>query len=83
MKPLDDMLYNSLELAKQYKAQGVVLYFLKFCPCYSMMLKKYNEIFKKENIPVLIVSSDYSHGDDGQIKIRIEAFLEMLSEGVY
>ena len=29
-------------------------------------------------MPVLVVTSDYSKGDEGQIKIRAEAFLEML-----
>lgn len=78
MKPLDKMIEHALNMAEEYKADGVVLYYLKFCPCYSMMIRKFEEAFQKKGIPVLIIASDYSQGDEGQIKIRVEAFLEML-----
>lgn len=78
MKPLSEMIEKSVSLAKEYNVDGVVLYYLKFCPCYSMMLKKFAEEFEKANIPTLIIASDYAKGDEGQIKIRAEAFLEML-----
>lgn len=78
MKPLNDMVEHSINLAKDYKAEAVVLYYLKFCPCYSMILRKVTDAFEAAGIPVLVVGSDYSKGDEGQIKIRVEAFLEML-----
>lgn len=80
MKPLNDMVEHSVKLAQDYKAEAVVLYYLKFCPCYSMILRKVTEAFEAANIPVLVVGSDYSKGDEGQIKIRVEAFLEMLGQ---
>ena len=43
-----------------------------------MFIKKYTEALQAINVPVLVVTSDYSKGDEGQIKIRAEAFLEML-----
>lgn len=78
MKPLNDMVAHSVALAKDYRAEAVVLYYLKFCPCYSMILRKVTDAFAEAQIPLLIVGSDYSKGDEGQIKIRVEAFLEML-----
>jgi len=33
---------------------------------------------KAAGIPVLSISTDYSSDDEGQLKTRIEAFLEML-----
>lgn len=78
MKPLNDMVEHSVKLAQDYRAEAVVLYYLKFCPCYSMILRKVTEAFETAGIPVLVVGSDYSKGDEGQIKIRVEAFLEML-----
>lgn len=80
MKPLNEMVEHSVSLAKEYKAEAVVIYYLKFCPCYSMILRKVTAAFEDAGIPVLVVGSDYSKGDEGQIKIRIEAFLEMLSQ---
>lgn len=78
MKPLNDMVEHSVALAKEYHSEAVVLYYLKFCPCYSMILRKVTDAFDAAGIPLLVVGSDYSKGDEGQIKIRIEAFLEML-----
>lgn len=80
MKPLNDMVEHSVRLAREYKAEAVVLYYLKFCPCYSMILRKITDAFEAAGIPLLVVGSDYSKGDEGQIKIRVEAFLEMLGQ---
>ncbi len=78
MKPLNHVVDNSINLAKEYRVDAVVFYFLKFCPCYSMIIRKYTDAFQNINIPILVITSDYAHGDEGQIKIRVEAFLEML-----
>lgn len=80
MKPLNEMVEHSVKLAQEYRAEAVVLYYLKFCPCYSMILRKVTEAFEAAGIPMLVVGSDYSKGDEGQIKIRVEAFLEMLGQ---
>lgn len=80
MKPLNEMVEHSVKLAQEYHAEAVVLYYLKFCPCYSMILRKITEAFEAAGIPLLVVGSDYSKGDEGQIKIRVEAFLEMLGQ---
>lgn len=78
MKPLNSVIDASVELAKKYKVDGAVFYYLKFCPTYSMFIRKYTDALQAIGVPVLVVSSDYSKGDEGQIKIRAEAFLEML-----
>lgn len=80
MYPIEDMLQYSLKLAQEYDVDGVVLYYLKFCPCYSMIEKNYAELFREHNIPLIILSGDYSVGDEGQMKTRLEAFVEMLQE---
>lgn len=77
-----DMLDNSLKLAKEYHVDGVVFYYLKFCPCYSLIEKMYSSLFKENDIPIFIMSGDYSAGDEGQLKTRLEAFTEMLSERI-
>lgn len=81
MYPLNDMLDYSLKLAQEYEVDGVILYYLKFCPCYSMVEKLYTDLYKKNNIPLLIISGDYSVGDEGQLKTRLEAYAEMLRIG--
>jgi hypothetical protein len=36
--------------------------------------------FQKQGLPVLEISSDYSESDHGQLKTRVEAFVEVLNE---
>lgn len=78
---IQDMVDYSVELAKEYKVDGVVFYYLKFCTCYSMVEKVYTDAFKEAGIPLIILSGDYSVGDEGQFKTRLEAFAEMVLEG--
>ena len=35
-------------------------------------------VMKDKNIPYLALETDYSSSDSGQVKIRMEAFLELL-----
>lgn len=80
MYSMEETAEKSIELAKEYNVDGVILYYLKFCPCFSMTEKMYTDLFRKHDIPLFIISGDYAVGDEGQIKTRIEAFTEMLWE---
>ncbi|MCX7951893.1 MAG: double-cubane-cluster-containing anaerobic reductase [Clostridiales bacterium] len=64
--------------AKEYNVDGVIYYNLSFCQTYSIEYKKVEDALRKENIPLLFVETDYSEEDSGQIKTRVEAFLEMI-----
>ena len=44
------------------------------------LLETLKEALQKENIPLLRIETDYGTGDMGQIRTRIEAFLEMTSK---
>jgi predicted CoA-substrate-specific enzyme activase len=80
MKPLDDGIAFSGKLAREYAVDGVIYVFLKFCACYGVSKKDFITEFQKQELPVLEISSDYSESDHGQLKTRIEAFVEVLNE---
>jgi benzoyl-CoA reductase/2-hydroxyglutaryl-CoA dehydratase subunit BcrC/BadD/HgdB len=40
--------------------------------------EKIRKVAKENNIPMITVESDYSFGDLGQLRTRIEAFVENL-----
>jgi predicted CoA-substrate-specific enzyme activase len=80
MKPLNELVENTVELAKEYKVDGIIYRYMKFCPCYSIVIRKYLERFERLGIPVLVLQGDYSNGDNGQLKTRIEAFVDVLKE---
>ena len=81
MKPLWDAARFAAQLAVEYKADGVLYTYLKFCPTHSVGLKEYVTAFQNAGVPVLEISSDYSHSTEGQIRTRIEAFIEVLRDG--
>jgi benzoyl-CoA reductase/2-hydroxyglutaryl-CoA dehydratase subunit BcrC/BadD/HgdB len=80
MKPLEDSLAFSARLAQEYGVDGVVYVYLKFCACYGITRSAFTGHFQELGIPVLELSSDYSLSDHGQLKTRVEAFVEILNE---
>ena len=80
MKPLEDGVEFSGKLAREYAVDGVIYVFLKFCACYGVSKKEFLTEFQKQELSILELSSDYSESDYGQLKTRIEAFIEVLNE---
>ncbi|CAM2959332.1 double-cubane-cluster-containing anaerobic reductase [Hathewaya histolytica] len=67
-----------LRYVKEYNVDGVIDYGLSFCHTYSIEGKTIQDKLREENIPVMRIETDYSNEDSGQIKTRIEAFLEIM-----
>ncbi|WP_142414111.1 double-cubane-cluster-containing anaerobic reductase [Hathewaya massiliensis] len=67
-----------LRYVKEYNVDAVIDYGLSFCHTYSIEGKTIQDKLKEENIPVMRIETDYSNEDSGQIKTRIEAFLEIM-----
>ena len=78
--PLGRRLDLSAGLAQEYRVDGAIYSYLKFCPCYGMTKAAFMRRFQDLEIPVLELGNDYSLGDTGQIKTRLEAFVEVLHE---
>jgi benzoyl-CoA reductase/2-hydroxyglutaryl-CoA dehydratase subunit BcrC/BadD/HgdB len=78
--PNDERLDDVVRLAKEYQVDGVVHYNLQFCHTYANEAIRMEQRLEKEGIPLLRVETDYSDEDAGQLKTRIEAFLEMLKK---
>lgn len=68
-----------LKLAKDYKAQGVIVIQQKFCDPHELDTPAIQRMFKKNNIPTLFLEFDVSV-PVGQFKTRVEAFLEMIGQ---
>ena len=68
----------SVDLAKQFRADGVIYYTLQNCHDYNVEGVKVDRALKSENIPMLKIETDYAMGDATQIKTRVEAFLEII-----
>jgi predicted CoA-substrate-specific enzyme activase len=80
MKPLSDAALFAAKLADEYQAEGALYVYLKFCPVHSYGMKEYITAFQRAGLPVLELSNDYSQSTGGQIRTRLEAFVEVLRE---
>jgi benzoyl-CoA reductase/2-hydroxyglutaryl-CoA dehydratase subunit BcrC/BadD/HgdB len=76
--PNPDRLNHIDEMVKACKADGVIHYGLQFCQPYLMEAIPVAKALEDKNIPTLRIETDYSMEDVGQLKTRVEAFIEML-----
>jgi len=68
------------EMTKNLHADGVIHYSLQFCQPYIMESGPVESELEKSGIPTLRIETDYSQEDAGQLKTRIEAFVERLKK---
>ena len=68
------------EMAEKYQADGVLHYSLQFCQPYSHESIPFGKELENDGIPVLNLETDYSQEDVGQLKTRIEAFIERIKK---
>lgn len=76
--PNPDRLGHIQEMVDTSKADGVIHYGLQFCQPYLMESIPVEKALEEKNIPTLRIETDYSMEDAGQLKTRIEAFIEQL-----
>lgn len=77
--PNEGRIEKILQMVKERKADGVIYYTLSFCHTYNVESKLVLDAMEKAGIPALAIESDYSPEDAGQIKTRVEAFLESIT----
>ena len=74
--PNTERLDNIKALTKSLHADGVIHYSLQFCTPYMMEAYKAEKAITEA--PFMRIETDYSMEDFGQLKTRVEAFIEML-----
>lgn len=64
-------------LAKEYKADGIIYQQMKFCDPWAYERMVGSKVLRDErNIPVLSVDRPYAIGSSGQLRTRVQAFVE-------
>ncbi|MBQ8119680.1 MAG: 2-hydroxyacyl-CoA dehydratase [Ruminococcus sp.] len=71
-------LYRLRQLIKDNHIQGVIYHVLRGCLVYDFEYKRIEEELGKLGIPVIRLESDYNEEDVEQLRIRIEAFIELI-----
>ena len=66
------------EMIKEYKADGVIDVVLQACHTYNVETANMKRACNDVDTPYMALETDFSTSDAGQIKTRLEAFIEML-----
>ncbi|TET78035.1 benzoyl-CoA reductase, bzd-type, subunit N [candidate division TA06 bacterium] len=77
--PLRNRLPHILKLAKEYKVEGAIIVQQKFCDPHELDIPAIKKLLEENGIRTLFLELDVTV-PIGQFKVRVEAFLEMLSE---
>ena len=77
--PNTERLENIAAMARELKADGVIHYGLLFCQPYAHEALKVGKAMAAAGIPYLSIETDYGMEDAGQLKTRVEAFVETLA----
>jgi bcr-type benzoyl-CoA reductase subunit C len=64
--------------AKEFKVEGAILYVYKYCDPFGFEVPARKAYYQSINIPLLHLEDIYSAGTIGQLRTRIQAFLEMI-----
>ena len=72
----------ALKLITDFAVSGVIWYELLGCETYDAESYYFSQKMAEQNIPMLILESDYGMAGVGQMKVRIEAFIEMVKGGL-
>ena len=78
MVPSDERFDRILQLARDYKVDGVISQIIRYCVPYAHDLPLLTDRLKKAGIPTLALDVEYGTSGSGQISTRVQAFLEML-----
>jgi len=88
-RPVDKHTWNSDgrlefigEMAKQYKVDGIVSEIVRFCCDNGFDRIGLKDQMKERGVPILDLDVEYGEGGSGQMRTRVEAFLEMLESRV-
>ena len=71
-------IYRIKQRIKEHQIQGIIYHVLRGCLVYDYEYQMMEEEMGKLDVPVIRVESDYNEEDVEQLRIRIEAFLELI-----
>lgn len=67
-----------LKLAREFKVDGVVYYWMKYCETYEIESLYISQELQKKGIPMVFLESEYIANEAGPMKTKIEALVEII-----
>ena len=75
---LDNRFGYILDYAREFKVNGVILYITRYCDTFELDAPDLGDYLREAGLPVLNLENDYSTTTFGQLRTRIQTFLEMI-----
>ena len=80
MEAFTERAEDIVTLARECRADGVVIQILKFCDTWGVEAASFVSYIRESGIPVLRLERDYRLGSEGQLRTRIQAFIESIGK---
>ena len=76
--PNTERMENALALAKEFRVQGTIHNVLMYCHGFNVEAKALEDVLSAAGVPSLKIETDYAEEDVEPLRVRAEAFCEML-----
>jgi len=70
------------DMVRDFGVDGVIAQRMQFCDNYGYETKMLGDVMKEGGIPFLRVEKEYLLGGVGQLRTRVQAFIETLEGGI-
>lgn len=80
MADFDGRFERIMDAVRDYQVDGVVLEVIKFCDTWGAESSPLVSALREAGIPVLRVEREYRLGGEGQLKTRVQAFIESMGK---
>ena len=74
----EERIYRIRQMINDYQIEGVIYHVLRGCLIYDYEYQVLEEEMGRLGIPIIRLESDYNEEDVEQLRIRIEAFIELI-----
>jgi benzoyl-CoA reductase subunit C len=78
MYPSTERFDRIVKLAREAKVDGIISETIRYCVPYAHDIPLLSDRLKSEGIPLLTLDVEYGTSGSGQIRTRVQAFLEMV-----
>jgi len=80
LEEFDIRLRDILDIVRDYAVDGVAIETMKFCDIWGYESAALVSALREAGVPVLRLEREYAHGGEGQLRTRVQAFLESLGK---
>jgi benzoyl-CoA reductase/2-hydroxyglutaryl-CoA dehydratase subunit BcrC/BadD/HgdB len=79
----DKRFQQQLEYIKEFSVDGVILQYMKFCDLWAYEVPVTLKSFNDMSIPAVRIEHEYNYSNEGQIKTRVQAFVEQIENRAF